>query len=46
VVALQRLPEIAVYLLAPNAGVPFSLRRDGVLLGLAVLVASVLIAQS
>jgi O-antigen/teichoic acid export membrane protein len=38
VVGLQRLPEILVYLLAPGSGIPFSLKRDGVLLGLAALV--------
>lgn len=38
VVGLQRLPEILVYLLAPGSGIPFSLKRDGVLLGLATLV--------
>lgn len=42
VVAFQRLPEILVYLLAPGAGIPFSLKRDGVLLGLAAVVAAAL----
>ncbi len=38
VLALQRVPEIAVYLLAPGTGIPFSWKRDGLLLGLAGLV--------
>lgn len=45
VVAFQRLPEALVYMLAQGGGIPFSLRRDGLLLVLAGLVGTLLVCQ-